>query len=897
MNKGKILGILLIAGASIFTVGGGAQLNANKVKTNNNVLLVKSNTTNLKKNSNSTLTKEEVNSLKNKTIEVHGMKFSGLKAVKIASDMPTGEFAAIPGFNPDGFASSVNQELYNYELNPANDQAAMNEATQLHGGNPIDTCVYFQSSALRAIGQNVPYYIGYTTHLENWLANNGWTRHTNFQFIQRGDICFAGTYHTFLFMGWEDKAKGIAYVMGNESFTEPYYRNRNLNGQSPVTYGNNSYYQATCYWTYGQGYTGPVIGNNPVHQGGYNAIGTATAISSLNIQAGPNTWSNVIGNVPNDVTVPVISTDGVWYKVYYNGVTGWIDGNYTDGLDESLGKGAAPTNMPQGDNLTVTSPIGLWLTNGPSAESGNIVLLPNGTPVKALAFQNGWYKVNYEGTIGWLDAQYTSANGKDILPNTSIPKQPQSRTFTQHEVNGTVTVDCDGLWINENPFVNDGNIIIVPHGTKLQATAESNNGWYKVTYKGHTGWIGGSPYSSFKPSSERSYTVTKTFTNEDYVTTTTSDLCMNKKPFPNDGVITVLPKGTTVKVIAESNNGWYKVQYKGQTGWIGGPYTNGLKKIYLQPVGDVKSEILGHEVIGQVVVTADGLCLNEHPAPNDGIIKVLHKGTVVDLLGTTSNGWYHVVYSNGNGEYTEGYIGGSPYSKIVSSQPVQQSVPRTQPVNQAQKILGKVEVTAGGLCMNENPAPNDGIITVLKHGTVVPYVAVSSNGWYKVIYNDKEGWIGGSPYSKIVNDNNNNNNSQSSNNVIGTTTITSPIGLWELNSPSMAGGHLQVIPYGAKVNVYGENNGWYEVSYKGQKGWSYSKYTSGLNNANTSSQKATVISPVGLWLNSTPSVGNGIEVMPYRATMTILGQEGNWTKVNYNGTIGWCYTKYITMNN
>ena len=219
MNKGKILGILLIAGASIFTVRGGAQLNINKTKINNNVLLVKNNTTNLKKTSNSTLTKEEVNSLKNKTIEVHGMKFTGLKAVKIAPDMSTGEFVAIPGFDPNGFASSVNQELYNYELNPANDQAAMNEATQLHGGDPTDTCVYFQSSALRAIGEDVPYYIGYTTHLENWLANNGWTRHTNFQFIQRGDICFAGTYHTFLFMGWEDKAKGIAYVMGNESFT------------------------------------------------------------------------------------------------------------------------------------------------------------------------------------------------------------------------------------------------------------------------------------------------------------------------------------------------------------------------------------------------------------------------------------------------------------------------------------------------------------------------------------------------------------------------------------------------------------------------------------------------------------------------------------------------------
>lgn len=236
MNKGKILSLVILAGATV--IGFGNTIHMPKIQ--NKVVLSQHNNTIA--NISNTLTKNEVKNLKNKTITVNGMKFTGLKAVKIAPNMGN-EFLAMPGFNPNGFASTVNEKLYNYELNPANDQSAMNEATQLHGGNPIDTCVYFQSSALRAIGQDVPYYIGYTTDLENWLANNGWTKHTNFQCLQRGDIVFAGTYHTFLFMGWEDKAKGIAYVMGNESFTQPYYRNRNLNGQSPVTYGNNC---ATC---------------------------------------------------------------------------------------------------------------------------------------------------------------------------------------------------------------------------------------------------------------------------------------------------------------------------------------------------------------------------------------------------------------------------------------------------------------------------------------------------------------------------------------------------------------------------------------------------------------------------------------------------------------------------
>ncbi len=635
MKKVKLLTLMILTGVA--TLGFNNIASINKIQ--NKVVLTQHVSTTMQ--NNKTLTSSEINQLKNKTINVGNMKFSGLRTIKITSNM-SNNFISMPGFNQNGFASSINEKLYNYELNPANDQAAMKEATYLHGGNPIDTCVFFQSSALRAIGQDVPYYIGYTTKLENWLANNGWERHTDFQCLQRGDIVFAGVYHTFLFMGWEDEAKGIAFVMGNESFSEPYYRNRNLSGQSPITYGDNSYYQATCFWTYGQGYTGVVKGKNPVHQGGYNAIGTATAIATLNIQAGPNTWSNIIGNIPNGVTVPVISTNGAWYKVYYNGVTGWIDGNYTNGLDESLGKGSSITNMPVGDNLTVTSPVGLWLTNGPSVTSGNIVLLPNGTPVKALAFQNGWYKVNYEGTIGWLDSQYTSANGKNILSNISTPKH-QIQTFTQHKVNGTVTVDCDGLWLNKEPFVNDGNLIIVPQGTKLKATAESNNGWYKVTYKGITGWIGGTPYSTF----------TKTIQMQNnnlcgYITIQSPiGLYLNTSP-TSYIPINCIPNNVVVPVLAE-NDGWYKVNYNGQIGWVDGQFTSGINNT---------SQSIKSNIPFQVLQIDSPSGLHMRSTIWGDILETIPYDTTLRVLAE-NDGWYKVNY---NGQI--GWVDGS-YVNVI----------------------------------------------------------------------------------------------------------------------------------------------------------------------------------------------------------------------------------------
>ena len=508
MKKKSILGILILTGA--LTVGVNSKVPVkHNLKSDNHVLLVGQSKVNDSKVavSNQNLTKTEVNNLKDKTVKKHGMVFKGITAMKIAPNM-TNSFLATPGFNADGFASSTNEQLYNYELNLKNDENTMGKAIQLHGGNPIDTCVFFQSTSLRAIGQAVPDSIGYTTHLENWLKNNGWTQHSDFAYVQKGDLCFASYYHTFLFMGWKDKAKGVAWVMGNESFVQPYYRKRNLNGQSPQIYGDNSYTGATVYWTKGAGYEGPE--SNPLHRGEYNAFGTVTVKSQTSLYQNQGSGT-VYSKIPVGTNLPVLKSDNGWYEVYYNENLGWVNSKNTSAIAESMGGGIGTANTVTGSNIggpykniqstkypsigvgVISADGGLWLNGGPNTHSP-IKVLPRGATVSVIAQDGKWDKVQYYGQVGWVDANpnyiQTMMSPKTPSPAAKAPAGSKVEIQTT-KLDGTTVVDADIYLNNEPKATYDGatSICIIPNGTKVDVLGKSSNNWFKVIYKGQTGYI------------------------------------------------------------------------------------------------------------------------------------------------------------------------------------------------------------------------------------------------------------------------------------------------------------------------------------------------------------------------------------------------------------------------
>ena len=296
-----------------------------------------------------------------------------IKEVKLPVEKDSKNSSENLSNNSSNFASDVNRRLYEYESVRSNQSNAMNEAIRLHNGDPSNTCVFFQGACLRAIGVPVPSHIGYTSNLWNWLENNNWEMHRDFSNIQKGDIIFAGEYHTMCFMGWKDKANGIAYVMGNEAYTYgDAYAHRNLNGQAPTKEnGWNRQYRATRYYKY-KGNSSKnnsdivktnIVTSRPLssndHKYTVEALkGTVTAKQDVYINEKPFPTTEGIkpvglANGGDKLTVTGRASNG-WYEVLYNGQKAYISHRYTDFLEEK----EAPSKSS--DSVT---PLGVVKTN------------------------------------------------------------------------------------------------------------------------------------------------------------------------------------------------------------------------------------------------------------------------------------------------------------------------------------------------------------------------------------------------------------------------------------------------------------------------------------------------------------------------------------------------------
>jgi uncharacterized protein YraI len=63
-----------------------------------------------------------------------------------------------------------------------------------------------------------------------------------------------------------------------------------------------------------------------------------------------------------------------------------------------------------GQDATVTATDGLNLRSGASTSASILLTMPHGATVKVEAASNGWYKVDYNGTVGWCSGEYLSAD-------------------------------------------------------------------------------------------------------------------------------------------------------------------------------------------------------------------------------------------------------------------------------------------------------------------------------------------------------------------------------------------------------------------------------------------------------------------------------------------------------
>ena len=221
---------------------------------------------------------------------------------------------------------------------------------------------------------------------------------------------------------------------------------------------------------------------NASHVDAATDMRTVTA-SSLNFRTGPSTSYSIINVLMNGQKVEYISTSGSWLKVKYNGVTGYVHGDYVT-------KGTTD-NSTTGTTKYVSASVGLNVRSGAGTSYSKLGKLEYKEKVTVLSTSNGWSKINYNGKTGYVDSSYLQST----VPGSTNDNTNNETTGTTKYVNTT-----SGLNVRSGAGTSYSKLGKLEYKEKVTVLSTSN-GWSKINYNGKTGYVDSSYLQSTVPGS------------------------------------------------------------------------------------------------------------------------------------------------------------------------------------------------------------------------------------------------------------------------------------------------------------------------------------------------------------------------------------------------------------
>ncbi|CEO26518.1 C40 family peptidase [Paraclostridium sordellii] len=176
----------------------------------------------------------------------------------------------------------------------------------------------------------------------------------------------------------------------------------------------------------------------------------------VNFRKGPGTNYSVITSLNKGTKVGYISESNGWAKISYNGNIGYMSTNYLATIDSNSGGNNSESN----EDGTVKSEKQVTgnrvnFRKGPGTNYSVITSLNKGTKVGYISESNGWAKVNYNGTIGYMSVNYIGAvnsnsgagesgtsQGADAV--ISLAKQQLGKPYVWG-AEGPSSFDCSGF--------------------------------------------------------------------------------------------------------------------------------------------------------------------------------------------------------------------------------------------------------------------------------------------------------------------------------------------------------------------------------------------------------------------------------------------------------------------
>ena len=359
-------------------------------------------------------------------------------------------------------------------------------------------------------------------------------------------------------------------------------------------------------------------------------IGTVIK-SEVALQTNPSTSrGSVIATVKQNTQVAVIGQSGDYYAVQVNDLQGYIakdalalsSGNSTNNTG---GSGTINSGAVSGTGTTTGS---VNFRKGPGTNYASIKMLSKGAKVTVLALENGWYKIDVNGTTGYVSKAY-------IKVDTNSAGAPTDTSGSSDTATGTGTT-TGSVNFRKGPGSSYASIKMLSKGTKLTIYA-LENGWYKVSVGGTTGYIS-KEYVKVDSGSTTAPSTT-TWVGEVYG----EYVRMRSTPDLNtqSNILGDYPVGTRVTILAQTSNGFYQVIVNGVTGY--------MHKDYVKIVGETEAASTS------TAATTANVYLRAKASSTGAVLTTIPKGATLTILGSSGD-YYQAQYGSLSGYLVKKYV-------------------------------------------------------------------------------------------------------------------------------------------------------------------------------------------------------------------------------------------------
>jgi uncharacterized protein YgiM (DUF1202 family) len=270
-----------------------------------------------------------------------------------------------------------------------------------------------------------------------------------------------------------------------------------------------------------------------------------TATVGVNIRSGPSTQTDILGGLFRGQTVTAISSSQGWTKIKYDGLTAYVATRYL-----TKGRHLPPPLMIGPGSVKVTT-TALNLRTGPGLSYRVIKVLKGGARVTMTGkTARGWAELVNGRSTGWSSMQYL------VSSMYGVPAVIGKRV---------ATADLD---IRTRSGADSRTIAEVKKGTALSVTGAIQNGRAQIIYKGLIRWVTAkylTKLASTLPSPPKLPKITGTR----YATT-----ALNIRSTYTDRyrLITVVPRGTELKITGLVKNGRMQIIFDKAVRWVTAKY-------------------------------------------------------------------------------------------------------------------------------------------------------------------------------------------------------------------------------------------------------------------------------------------------------------------------------------